>query len=244
MGILQIQLQGKNRYAPNALSIAGRHLLERGDSAMIRILVVDDHRIFRQGLKEVIENEDSLSVAQEAGEGREAVFYALSDAFDVVLLDISLPDAHGIDVLKQIKQGRPETAVIMLTMYPDAHYGIRALKAGASGYLTKDCDTGEMVAAIKKCHKGGKYITPTLSEVIAGGIFNGGDDEDAPPPLTDREYQVLKMIAVGMRIRDIANKLGISPKTVSTYRLQLLNKLQLSSNADLYAYARSHGLLE
>src|SRR6056297_306353 len=137
---------------------------------MIRILVVDDHRIFRQGLRGVIENEDNLHVAQEAGRGREAVSYALSEAFDVVLLDISLPDAHGIDVLKQIKQGRPETAVIMLTMYPDAHYGIRALKAGASGYLTKDCDTDEMVAAIQKCHKGGKYITPTLSEVIAGGL--------------------------------------------------------------------------
>jgi DNA-binding NarL/FixJ family response regulator len=210
---------------------------------MIRVLLVDDHNIFRQSLREVLENVEGVTVVAETGSGREAVSQTLADKIDVVLLDISMPDTHGIDVLKQIRQASDTISVIMLSMHADTQYGIRAFKAGASGYLTKDCSSEQLVDAIRKVYNGGKYITPELSEIIAGDFLGTGKDGPPHEALSDREYQVLKMLAGGTKIRDIAQRLGLSPTTVSTYRHQLLKKLDLSTNEELYEYAQKHGLM-
>lgn len=208
---------------------------------MIRILLADDHTIFRQGLKEILEYEADLTVIKEALSGREAVSQAIDGDCDVVLLDISMPDIHGLDVLKQIKQSHPGMAVIILSMHSEEHYGLRALKAGASGYLTKDCEAAELIAAIRKVGSGGLYVSSRLCELIAG---SAGRQKGVTPDeiLSDREYQVLGMIASGKRIKAIAENLGVSPKTVSTYRHRLLEKLSMKTNEDLCTYAHHHGV--
>ncbi|MFW6081873.1 MAG: response regulator [Desulfosalsimonas sp.] len=210
---------------------------------MIRILLADDHTIFRQGLREILESEPDFKVTQEAISGREAISRALAGECDVVLLDVSMPDIHGLDVLKQIKQSHPDIAVIILSMHSEEHYGLRALKAGASGYLTKDREAAELISAIRKVNSGGFYVSSRLSELIAGhaGRNKGITPEDI---LSDREYQVLTMIASGCQIKSIAEKLGVSPKTVSTYRHRLMEKLNMKTNEELCTYARHHGLLD
>jgi DNA-binding NarL/FixJ family response regulator len=210
---------------------------------MIRILLADDHTLFRQGLKEIIEGADGLAVACEAASGREAVSRAGQEALDVVLLDLSMPDLHGLDVLKQIRLSCPETAVLILTMHPEAQYGIRALRAGASGYLTKDCEADEVIGAIRRVHSDRLYISETLSERLACSRF-GRRAVTPEEVLSDREYQILGMIGAGKRVKDIAESLGLSPKTVSTYRHRLLEKLQLQTNEELCTYARNNGLLD
>jgi DNA-binding NarL/FixJ family response regulator len=210
---------------------------------MIRILLADDHTIFRQGLKAVIEKEQDLEVVQEAASGREAVSLAANYEADVVLLDISMPDTHGLDVLKQIRQTAPSVAILILTMHPVAQYGLRGLRAGGSGYLTKDCEAAELIAAIRKVSVGQMYISPALSELITGNAFNR--EGIAPHEiLSDRELQILIMIANGRRVKDVADKLGVSPKTVSTYRHRLLKKLHMEDNEELCTYARNNGLLD
>lgn len=210
---------------------------------MVRILLADDHTIFRQGLKELLANTEDLVVAEEAATGREAISRAREKDIDVVLLDISMPDIHGIDVLKSIRQARPDIPVIILSMHSEAEYGLRALKAHASAYLVKNCKAGDLLSAIRKVYSGQKYISPHLAELIAAKTY--GHKGFAPHEiLSDREYQILAMIASGKRIKDIAGILGLSPKTVSTYRHRLLGKLHMESNEDLCTYARNHGLLD
>ncbi len=206
-------------------------------------MIVDDHAIVRQGLKQVIENAKDLAVCKEASSGREAIASAIAGDCDVVLLDITMPDAHGIDVLKHIKQARPEIAVIILSMHAEDQYGLRALRAGASSYLTKDCEASELIEAIQKAHAGRKYISSSIAQLIADDI--GSYKGDLPNEiLSDREYQILCMIAAGKRIKDIADNLGLSPKTVSTYRNRLLHKLNMQTNEQLTSYARNHRLLD
>lgn len=230
---------GVDRFAIFNLYEAG-HAKRR---SMIRILLADDHTIFRQGLKAVIEKEADLEVVQETSTGREAVSLAAAHKADVVLLDISLPDTHGLDVLKQIRQTSPSIAILILTMHPVAQYGQRVLKAGGSGYLTKDCEAAELFAAIRKVREGQIYISPALSEFITGNAFK---QEGLAPHefLSDRELQILIMIATGRRVKDIAERLGLSPKTVSTYRHRLLQKLHMEGNEELCTYARNNGLLD
>jgi two-component system, NarL family, invasion response regulator UvrY len=209
---------------------------------MIRIMIVDDHAIVRKGLKQVIESTHDLMVTKETGSGREAISFAGEGRCDVVLLDISMPDTHGIDVLKHIKFSRPEVGVIMLSMYPEDQYGLRALKAGASGYLTKDCDAYELIEAIRSAHQGRKYLSSSIAQLIAEDI--GGQKTEHPHEvLSDREYQILCMIASGKRIKHIAETLGLSPKTVSTYRNRLLHKLKLQTNEQIISYARNNNLI-
>lgn len=204
-------------------------------------MIVDDHAIVRKGLKQVIENTKNMMVSMETGSGREAIAAASAGLCDVVLLDISMPDTHGIDVLKHIKFSRPDMAVIMLSMHPEDQYGVRALRAGASGYLTKDCDASELIEAIESAYKGKKYISSSIAQLIAEDI--GGHKGNMPHEiLSDREYQILCMVAAGKRIKDIAETLGLSPKTVSTYRNRLLHKLKLQTNEQLISYARNHKL--
>lgn len=210
---------------------------------MIRILLADDHTIFRQGLRAILKNEKDLTVTSETSSGREAVARVLADDCDVVLLDLSLPDSPGLDVLKQIKQARPDISVIILSMHPDEQYGLRALKAGASGYLTKDCEIDDLIKAIRKVNNGRIHCSPRLTELLASNL-HGEKGADPQEILSDREFQILVLLASGTRVKTIADKLGLSPKTVSTYRSRLLEKLNLETNEQLNAYARHHDLLD
>jgi DNA-binding NarL/FixJ family response regulator len=206
-------------------------------------MIVDDHAIVRQGLIQIIKTGNNMAVCKETASGREAISFASQGACDLVLLDISLTDTDGIDVLKHIKQSRPDIGVIILSMHPEAQYGLRALRAGASGYLTKDCEAFELIEAIKKVNGGRKYITPAIAQLMADDI----DRQNHCLPhesLSDREYQVLCMLAKGKRIKDIAGNLGLSPKSVSTYRNRLLQKLKLQNNEQLTSYVRQHHLID
>lgn len=212
-------------------------------SLMVRILLADDHTIFRKGLKEILENENDLTVVKETDCGREALAQVIADGCDVVLLDLSMPDVHGLDVLKQIKYARPDLSVIILSMHPDEQYGLRAIKSGASGYLTKDCSTDELIEAVRMAGKGKLHISSRLSELLACSL-HGKQGVNPIEILSDREFQVLIMLASGMRNKEVAIKLGVSPKTVYTYRYRVLQKLNLDTNEQLNAYARHHGLLD
>jgi two-component system, NarL family, invasion response regulator UvrY len=210
---------------------------------MIRIMIVDDHAIVRQGLRQIIEKGNNTTVCKETASGREAITLASDGACDLVLLDISLTDTDGLDVLKHIKQARPDVGVIILSMHSENQYGLRALRAGASGYLTKDCEGSELMEAIKKVHGGRKYISSAIAKLLADDI---SPSKHCLPHerLTDREYQTLCMLAKGKRIRDIADHLGLSPKSVSTYRNRLLQKLKLQNNEQLTSYVREHHLID
>ncbi|MCF8025973.1 MAG: response regulator transcription factor [Desulfobacteraceae bacterium] len=206
-------------------------------------MIVDDHAIVRQGLTQIIETGSNMTVSKETASGREAISFASAGRCNLVLLDISLTDTDGIDVLKHIKQARPDIGVIILSMHPEGQYGLRALRAGASGYLTKDCEASELIEAIKKVYGGRKYITPAIAQLMADDIHRL---HHCLPheSLSDREYQVLCMLAKGKRIKDIAGNLGLSPKSVSTYRNRLLQKLKLQNNEQLTSYVRQHHLID
>jgi DNA-binding NarL/FixJ family response regulator len=209
---------------------------------MIRTFIADDHVIVRRGLRQIVAETPEIVIADEAGTGQEALHKILNNQYDVVLLDISMPDINGLDVLKEIKQQKPETRILILSMHPEEQFAIRALKAGASGYLTKDSAPAELVSAIKKVANGGRYVTESLAEQLASQLT---DDFDREPheTLTDREYQIMQMIASGVSIQEIAEELFLSTSTVYTYRTRILRKLQLKNNAALIRYATDNKLL-
>lgn len=210
---------------------------------MIRVFITDDHAIVRQGLKQILADTRDISFAGEADTGAAAIRGVRDTPCDVVLLDISLPDRNGIDVLKQLKREHPKLPVLMLSMHMEREFAIRALKAGASGYLTKQSAPMQLVAAIRRVSAGKKYITPGMAEEVANAI--AGDAEEAPHnTLSDREYQTLCLIASGKTLSDIAGELLISPKTVSVYRARVLEKLQLKNNSDITRYAIKNQLVE
>jgi len=210
---------------------------------MIRVLIADDHAIVRQGLKLILSETSDLVVAGEADSGSNALKLARAGEWDVALLDISMPDKNGIDVLKMIKSEFPKHPVLMLSMHPEEHYAIRALKAGASGYLTKQSAPALLVTAIRQVASGRKYVSPELAEELANTL---GADSDRPlhETLSDREYQVLCLIASGKPLSDIAETLSLSAKTVSVYRARLLEKMKLKNNAELTHYGIKHQLVE
>jgi two-component system invasion response regulator UvrY len=209
---------------------------------MIRILIVDDHKLVRDGLKQILAATDDISVIDEAGDGDEALLKIRKASFDVVLLDIRLPGMDGLNILKLVKQEHPDVCVLMLSMYPEEQYAIRALKSGASGYLTKDSASEELIAAIRKVAHGGKYVTLSLAEKLATYL---DEEEDVPvhETLSDREYQVMRMIAQGSSVGEIAEELHLSVKTISTYRSRVLGKLQLTKNAEIIRYALKQGIV-
>lgn len=209
----------------------------------MEILVVDDHLVVREGLKRILEDSDDCAVAAEAGNVADALAWLRKRPFDLVLLDISLPERSGLELLKTMKQEFPRLPVLVLSAYREDHYAVRALKEGADGYLNKESASDSLVAAIRKVASGGKYLTPALAERIALEI---GTRSDRPfhETLSDREFEILKLIARGESLKDIADQLRISPKTVTTYRARILEKSGLASNAELTRYMVENNLLD
>ena len=212
---------------------------------MIRVLIVDDHPIFRQGLRQVLSEDDDITVVAEADNGRKALAYIHShDDVDVVTMDISMPDMTGLEALKQIRIDHPVLPVLMLSIYPEEQFAIRALKAGASGYLTKSSVPDELVQAVHQAAKGRRYISESLSQTLAIAMQETGHTKLPHERLTDREYEVFQRIARGETVSDIAADLNLSVKTVSTHRSHTLSKMQLNSNAQLMRYALDNHLVE
>lgn len=210
---------------------------------MIQVIIADDHPIVRAGLKQIIADDIDIAVKAEAENGASLLKQIRQSDFDVVLLDLTMPGMDGLDVLKQLKIEKPRLPVIILTIHPEAQYALRLLKAGAAGYLTKESAPDELVNAIRKVYNGGKYISTALAERIA---FALDADADRMPheALSDREYQVLCLIASGKTVSEIAETLNLSVKTVSTYRSRILEKMQMKSNAELTHYAIQNQLVE
>jgi len=210
---------------------------------MLKILIADDHPIVRQGLKQILSEEPDLEVSGEAQNSQEVLELVRKQDWDIVILDITMPSRGGIDVLKELKHQYPKLPILVLSMHPENQYAIRALKAGAAGYLTKESCSEELVKAIQKILKGGKYISSSLAEKLA---FTLEVDRLKPlhEQLSDREYQVMCMIASGKTVTEIAQKLSLSVKTISTYRSRILEKMRMENNAELIHYAIKNGLVD
>ncbi|MDB5762099.1 MAG: citB2 [Herminiimonas sp.] len=209
----------------------------------IKVLIADDHAIVREGLKQILADTPDIVVSGHTESGVEAIRLHRNSEVDVLLLDISMPDRSGIEVLKQLKKEFPALAVLMLSMHREDQYAIRALKAGASGYLNKQSAPAELVIAIRQVAAGRKYVSAALAQELANQL--GGDRDKLPhETLSDREYQTLTMIASGKTVGDIAAELSLSVKTISMYRSRLLQKMNLRHNAELTHYAIKNHLVQ
>ena len=213
------------------------------DKTSIRVFIADDHAIVREGLKQILADSRDIVVAGEAENGLDAIRLFPKSRCQVMLLDISMPDKNGIEVLKQIKKEYPDTQVLMLSMHREDQYAIRSLKAGAAGYLTKQAAPKELVVAIRQVASGQKYVSAALAQSLAAQV---GEDHATPvhDTLSDREYQTLTLIASGKTVSDIAVELSLSVKTVSEYRARLLVKMKLKNSAELTHYAIRNHLVE
>jgi two-component system invasion response regulator UvrY len=210
---------------------------------MIRILIADDHAIVREGLKQVASKTADIVLTDEASTGQEALEKALKNDYEVVVLDISFPDRNGLEVLKDIKAQKPDLPVLVLSIHPEEEVAVRALKLGASGYLTKETAPEELAAAIRKVSSGGEYVTSSLAEKIAS-ILRTGSDSPLHETLSDRELGVMLGIARGKSVKEIAADMFLSPNTVRTYRNRVLQKMRMKTNADIMRYAIEHKLIE
>jgi len=209
---------------------------------MKRILIVDDHPIVRDGLKQILGDTDDLVVGGEAGNADEALSLVRESDFDLVVLDITLPGRTGIDLLRDLRRERPALPVLMLSIHPEDELGIRAVKAGASGYLSKQCASDDLVHAIQLIVTGNKYISRSLADHLIEEIQR---DTNKPPHelLSDREYEVMSLIATGSSMKEVAAALSLCKSTVSTYRVRIMDKLNVRSNAEITRYAIHHGLV-
>jgi len=210
---------------------------------MIKVLIADDHALFRDGLKRIINETDDIDVVAEAIDGKDILKKAKECDWDVALLDINLPDINGLDILKRMLSANAASRVLVLSMYPEEEYAIRAIRSGASGYLTKDSPTDQLISVIRRLAKGGKYVNPDLAEKF---LFNPVPDSEnlTHKTFSDREFHVFKLIVDGESLTAIANKLSLSVKTVSTYRSRILEKMHMKNNAQLVKYAIQHRLME
>jgi len=208
---------------------------------MIKVIIVDDHPVVRRGLKQIIEDEPDMEVAGEAINAGECFSLVRKTDCTLVVLDITLPDRNGFDVLKQLKYEHPNVPILILSVHPEDQYGLRFIKAGASGYLMKEGAAEELVKAIRKVNAGGKYISASLAEKLVSHL----DAFDKPPHenLSNREFQILCLIAEGKTPKGIADELCISEKTVSTYRSRILEKMEISTNSGLTRYALENKLV-
>ena len=208
----------------------------------IKILIADDHPIVRAGFKQVISDMPDMLVADEAGNGQEVLQLIGKKDYDLVLLDISMPGRSGLEILKDLKSEKPKLPVLILSIYPEEQYAIRALRAGASGYMTKASAPNELILAIRRISEGGKYISASLAEKLA--YYLDGDATKPPhETLSDREYQVMLMIASGKTVTEIANELCLSVKTISTYRTHIREKMKMKNNAEMTLYAVQNKLV-
>ncbi len=210
---------------------------------MIRVLIADDHPLARRGLRDIFEDEADITIGAEAENGQEVLKAVREGRWDVLVLDLSMPGLSGLDLLKQLKSEKPGLPVLVVTMHPEKRYAVRALRAGASGYLTKGSPPEELIAAVRKLAAGGKYASSTLTETLVRRI---DEPEDKMPheTLSDREFQVLCMVASGMTVSEIAHKLSLSVNTISTYRSRILDKMSMQNNAQLTRYAVDNQLAE
>lgn len=210
---------------------------------MIKVLIADDHPVVRMGTKHILEKADDIVVVDEAENGAEVLKKVSKNSFDVVLLDISMPGRDGLDVLKQLKQDKPDLPVLVLSMYPEKQYAIRVLKTGASGYLTKKSAPYDLINAIRKVSRGGKYVSPPLAEQLA---FYLEDETEKPlhETLSNREHQVMRLICAGKTTTKIAKELCISVQAISTYRARILEKMNMESTAELIVYAVKNHLID
>lgn len=210
---------------------------------MINVLIADDHALIRKGLKQLLDDTDDMRVIGEAENGMQAIRMVEETTYDVVLLDISMPDKHGVEVLKQIKINQPQLPVLMLSMHPEEQYALRSMKAGAAGYLNKQSAPLQLVTAIRQVASGKKYISTELAEQLANGLSQGYQ-ELLHQTLSNREYQTLCLMASGKKLSEMADIMSLSPKTVSVYRSRLLEKMKLKNNAEAIHYAISNHLIE
>ncbi len=211
---------------------------------MIRILVADDHNLVREGLKQILSANADLVVAAEALDGDQCLARVRAEEFDLVLLDMSMPGLSGIDLIRRLKLEKPKLRILVLSMHGEQQYAVRAFKAGASGYLTKDSASALLVAAIRKIAAGGIYISPAAAEQLAIGAMGAAGPGDLPHrSLSDREYEIFRMLVAGTSITDIGETLHLSVKTVSTHKTRILQKMHMASTAELVRYALEHRLL-
>ena len=208
---------------------------------MIRVIIVDDHPVVRRGLKQIIAAEQDMQVVGEGENAREALRVIREVACDAVILDITLPDTSGLDVLSRVKSERPTLPVLIMSIHEEEQYALRVLKAGASGYLMKESVPEELIKAIRKITAGGKYISPSFSETLIPG--QGATGKPLHEKLSGREFQIMCLIASGKSLKEIGDALCISGKTVSSYRSRILEKMSMSTNADLTRYALEHHLV-
>ena len=209
---------------------------------MIKILIADDHAIIRRGLKQIVSEQSDMTVAGEAGNGQQVLDLVHELPWDVVVLDINMPGRSGLDVLKELKRNHPKLPVLVLSVHPEDQYGVRVLKAGAAGYLTKESAPEELVQAIRKVYRGGKYISSTLAESLVVELVRE-PDRPLHESLSDREYEIVTMIASGKTVSEIGAELSLSVKTISTYRARALKKMNMRTNAELTHYMIEHKLL-
>jgi two-component system, NarL family, invasion response regulator UvrY len=210
---------------------------------MTRVLIADDHEVVRRGLKQILMDEFGKLKVSEAENSQQTLECVLKQAFDLVLLDINMPGRSGLEVLQELKAQRPKIPVLVLSVSPEEDYAVRCLKLGAAGYLTKRSASDELLAAVKKAMAGGKYVTASLAEKLAASI-SGAMPESPHQTLSNRELQVLRLIAAGRTVKEIASQLSLSEKTVATYRTRISEKMGLATNVELTRYAIQHGLAD
>ncbi len=211
-------------------------------TAKIRILIADDHPIVRQGLRRIVEADAGMVISGEAGDVAALLGALQSTATDLVLLDVSMPGGLFLETLGELRNRHPSIRVLALSVHPEDEWAVRALRAGASGYLTKDHSPDQLLDAIRRVYRGGKYVSPTLAERLASQLDGGG--QRAPHELlSDREFEVMRRLGSGLTVSQIAGELALSTKTVSTYRTRILEKMAVATNADLVRYAARHGLI-
>lgn len=209
---------------------------------MIKILIADDHAIVRHGIKEIVNSDSQMTIIGEASNGMELLSLAREMKADVVILDISMPGRNGLETLKELKQNYPSLPVIVLSMHPEDQYAVRVIKAGAAGYMNKESAPEELIEAIKKVFRGGKYISPKLAEILAFHI-EGNFPDQPHKSLSDREFQVFQSIATGRSVGQISEDLNLSVKTISTYRTRIMEKMNMKTNAEIIRYAVDQNLV-
>ncbi len=210
---------------------------------MVEVFITDDHSLIREGLKKILNDEKDIHIKGEAGNAKSTLDFVLKNELDILILDLNLPDKSGLDLLKELKALKPELKILILSMHPEDRFAMRVLRAGASGYITKESAGEELVKAIRKVEHGGKYVSESLAEILAFEI-QGGTDKPIHELLSDREFQVMQLIASGKTLAEIANLLSLAVTTVSTYRARILEKLNLHSNAEMIYYVLTNKLVE